>query len=464
MLSLQPLLTCVVGHVTINILPDDVLLYIFQLYYGLEDVDRLSWWHQMVHVCRRWRSVVFQSPKFLDLRLVCGPRTRVEFTGIWPLLPIIISNMADRPMPEDYDFGAAMTHPSCVYEISLLRLTSSQLQCLASAMQVQFPALIHLMLGYDPAQGAPPDPLPDRFLDGSVPCLQTLEFHSIPFPALPKLLLSATSLVHLNLWNIPHSGYFSPEAFVTSLAVLVNLKSLTIELASPPSFPGHSPPQPTRTSLPALNRLEFKGVSEYLEDLVARIDAPLLDSIWITLFFDIIFDIPQLALFMKRTKIFHDVKEAHVGFSRHDVHFESLPPTRTSDKKSRLRISCEPFNWQLLSLTQVFPSFSPYITMVEHLYIYGRRHLLSQQQGETEARQWVDFFRPFTSLKNLYLSNVVARRIAPALQEIAGDTLQNIFLEELKSSPGSIRECIGKFVDARQLPGGPVSVSLWEKY
>ncbi|KAN0109365.1 hypothetical protein V8E52_009337 [Russula decolorans] len=38
--------------------------------------------------------------------------------------------------------------------------------------------------------------------------------HGIPFPGLPKLLLSATHLVQLWLANIPHSGYISPEAMV----------------------------------------------------------------------------------------------------------------------------------------------------------------------------------------------------------------------------------------------------------
>jgi hypothetical protein len=103
---------------------------------------------------------------------------------------------------------------------------------------------------------------------------------SIPFPALPNLLLSATHLVHLTLQRIPHSGYFSPKAIVTSLAVSTNLKSLTIEFESPLSRPNqesrHPPPLNTHTVLPALTHFQFKGVSEYLEDLVAQIDAPFL--------------------------------------------------------------------------------------------------------------------------------------------------------------------------------------------
>jgi hypothetical protein len=46
-----------------------------------------------------------------------------------------------------------------------------------------------------------------------------IELDGIPFPGLPKLLLSATHLVQLVLTNIPHSGYFSPEAIVAPLSL-----------------------------------------------------------------------------------------------------------------------------------------------------------------------------------------------------------------------------------------------------
>jgi hypothetical protein len=98
-------------------------------------------------------------------------------------------------MPGDYDFDAAIVHPNRVREIDL-HLTSFHLQLLASAMQEPFPALTHLTLGitdYDlDCDGfvAPAPALPDGFLGLSSPRLQSLELDSIPFPALPKLLLS----------------------------------------------------------------------------------------------------------------------------------------------------------------------------------------------------------------------------------------------------------------------------------
>jgi hypothetical protein len=61
--------------VTFGALPDDVLLEIFEFYLALvkdwlglipEDA-----WHTLVHVCKRWRSIVFASPHRLELQLFC---------------------------------------------------------------------------------------------------------------------------------------------------------------------------------------------------------------------------------------------------------------------------------------------------------------------------------------------------------------------------------------------------------
>ena len=52
--------------------PDDVLLEVFDFYVAgdMYSKDREAW-QTLVHVCRRWRSIVFGSPRRLDLQLVC---------------------------------------------------------------------------------------------------------------------------------------------------------------------------------------------------------------------------------------------------------------------------------------------------------------------------------------------------------------------------------------------------------
>jgi hypothetical protein len=478
------------GCVTISILPDDVLLRVFffdELKYqhthgrggiylerlgGVDRQRRLPWmWHRLVHVCQRWRSVIFASPNFLGLRLVCLPGTRVELTGIWPPLTIFITNAYDKPMPEDYDFDAAIVHPNRVREISLFRLTGSQLQRLVNRMQEQFPSLIHLALGCE-AYSSDAPALADGFLGGSTPHLQHLGLYSIPFPALPKFLLSATDLVQLSLMRIPHSGYISPEAIVTGLAAAAHLKSLIIEFRSPLSRPDRNrrrPPPPIRTVLPALTHFRYKGVSEYLEDLMARIDAPLLDTIRMIFFHQLIFNTPQLAQFMRRTTSLQALNEAHIDFNKFGIHVGYSPPTGTGER-SRLKVSCREMDWQLSSMAQVFTSFFPSICMVEHLYMSETSYSLPQWQDDIDTTQWLEIFEPFTAVKNIYLTKAFAQHIAHALQELVGSemievlpTLQNIFLEAYLPS-GPPLEGIGKFIAARQLSDHPITVSLWERH
>jgi len=47
---------CYVARMTIDILPDNALLEIFDFYL---DGARIEAWITLVHVCRNWRSVVF---------------------------------------------------------------------------------------------------------------------------------------------------------------------------------------------------------------------------------------------------------------------------------------------------------------------------------------------------------------------------------------------------------------------
>ena len=220
------------GLVTINILPDDVLLIIFLYDRSWHQRWHLNWnWHRLAHVCQRWRSVVFAYPNFLNLRLVCGPTTRVELAGIRPPVPIILKDTAAWNIPEDYDFEAAIVHHSRVCELNLLSLSKFQSHRLVAAMQDKSSSLIHLVLGSRDSNLALT--LPDWFLCGSAPRLQSLEIETweISFPMWPSFIPCAPETPFVLYgpcpWNIPDSGHISPDAIVTSLAVLAKLKYLT---------------------------------------------------------------------------------------------------------------------------------------------------------------------------------------------------------------------------------------------
>jgi hypothetical protein len=65
----------------------------------------------------------------------------------------------------------------------------------------------------------------------------------------------------------------------TSLSALTSLESLTLDFRYPPPRPTLEsrrlpPPQTRSILLPGLTKIWFKGASEYLEVILARIDAP----------------------------------------------------------------------------------------------------------------------------------------------------------------------------------------------
>jgi hypothetical protein len=462
---------------SIDMLPDEVLLTTFGFceVFTFEDINSKKGteaWQSLVHVCRRWRSIVFGSPRRLNLRLVSTPKTSVrELLDVWPPLPLVIQNIQSwlpLPLAGGVDnIVAALEHRDRADEIYLQNINSSALEKVLAVMQEPFPELRSMRLSSDD-ETVPV--VPDSFLGGSAPRLEFLVLECIPFPGLPKLLLSSTHLIDLYLSDIPHSGYISPDAMVTALSTLTNLQSLRLKFQSPrphpdPAFRRLLPP--TRSVLPVLRRFSFKGVYEYLDDFVARIDAPRLDELSITFFNDIVFDAPRFIRFINHTPTLKAPDNAYVvleyGTAR--VNFSS----RTSGYRSlEVRVSCRERDWQVSSLEQVCTSCLPPLSTTEGLYFYAALYWPSNRQNNIESSLWLDLLHPFIAVKNLYLSKEFAPLIVAALQELVASrttevlpALQNIFLEEPQPS-GPVQEGIGKFVAARRLSGHPIIVSLWE--
>jgi hypothetical protein len=454
---------------SIDMLPDDVLLEIFDFFQKEENEidERIEGWQSLVHVCQRWRSLVFGSPRRLNLRLFCSDKTPARDTlDVWPALPLFIRCNRSYFTTKSIDnIVAVLKRSHRVRYINLINLKGSDLQKLSAAMQEPFPELTDLELWSDDKMVSV---LPDSFLGGSAPRLELLSLHNIPFPGLPKLLLSAAHLRTLELRSIPHSGYFSPEAIVTSLSTLTRLTTLWLLFESPPSRPDQARerlPPLTRSVLPVLTFLEFKGVSEYLEVVVARIDSPQLDTLRITFFNDIVFDTSQLAQFIRRTPILKVPTKAHVTFERAEASVD-LPWT-SRYKGLKVRILCKELDWQVSSMEQVCTSCLSYLSMLDDLYII--LYPSPKCQDNVENVLWLELLHPFTAAKNLYLSKEIARRIVPALEELVGaratevlPSLQNIFLEEGQGS-GPVQEGIQQFIAARQVTGHPIAVSYGQK-
>ncbi|KAI0282944.1 hypothetical protein BC826DRAFT_1062233 [Russula brevipes] len=443
---------------TIGALPDDVLLEIFKFHLAAD----FAGWHSLVHVCRRWRCVVLDSARFLSLRLLCTEMTRMRETPhVWPAFPIVVSShkVADDVLANGVDnVVAALERRERVREIDitspLLRRTvpgSASLRLGSNAANVVF--------------------LPGSFLGGSAPRLQHLALYSILFPALRRLLLSATDLVYLRLWDIPDYEIYSPEEMVACLSPLTRLETLHLGFRCPRSLPNRQPPPLARTVLPVLTLLWFHGTSEYFEDFVARIDAPLIEDARIIFFYQPTFDLFHLPQFIGCTEQFNVIRRADVVFFGYSVEVVLSPQAaRVDHPRLALGISCGQSDRLLPSLVQILSSFVPTLPTLERLDIRGYLYWPPPDSpDDIENAQWMDLLRQFTGVKSLYLSEQLVPHVAPALQDFPGERviemlpdLQNLFVEGPKPS-GSVQEAIGRFVATRQLFYQNVTVRCWKR-
>ncbi|KAH9170261.1 hypothetical protein EDB89DRAFT_2230702 [Lactarius sanguifluus] len=449
---------------TIATLPDNVLLEIFDSYRSQSFTHQGApvWpWHLLVHVCRKWRQIVFESPLRLDLQIPCTHGTPVgKDLSIWPALPIAISyhppGRSRRPLGEG-NLIEALKHPDRVCYVSLYLAT---IKTVAMVMQKPFPVLKRL---YIFSNFEDPPVLPANFLGGSAPRLQTIHLNRISFPALPSLLLSSSNLVNLVLYNIPLTGYISPEAMVASLAALPRLKTFTIEFdwRSDAHRPDRiHPPPVTRTVLPALTSFRFLGTSEYLEDLVARIDGPQLDQI-VTSYLNKLVDIvqvTQLSKFIDRSVVPNLCKVMHVALFNTSVAFIVHSHSNPYHHPIWNSSFCKGSDGRIIHITQVLSQFSAASSKVGHLKLVNGLMEDSRVDGMDDV-EWLLFLRQFSSMQTLYVSPKLAGHVALALEEItaemATETMPSLDLICLRGQPAS---SIKKFVSARRLSGRPVAV------
>jgi hypothetical protein len=492
---------------TIDVLPEDVLLEIFDFYKLASSSP--SWrWHRLIHVCRQWRSLVFASRHRLDLRLLCTYGTPVMKTlDCWPPLPIVIrysDPMGLRPPSaedDDDNIIAALQHRDRVCEVELA-VGSSLFAKLTPLLQKPFPSLESLTLR--PRNNVALT-LPNAFLGTCTPRLRNLHLDAVaPPPALPlpTFLPSSRDLVCLRLQRVPGDAHIPPDALLVSLAAATQLKILCVQFAAPttPGPPSYattsdtppSPPVRRVVTLPALSRFGFRGSSEFLEELVAGIRrAPSLLRTYVSLFDQptSFFEIPHFAQFVART-VAQPVPPCEAKLVLHkDGVFLSLsrlkhgagartdggegegkegassgatgaPGPRATEECLRLHVSCLQLGRQLPSMAQICRQLSPLsLSSMRKLEIVASVTPLSPHDV-ADASQWVGLFHVFGGVEELRVSYGSVPDVARALQRVARESAAAEVLPALRDLrfdwfASRWEEAVGSFITARQFSGHP---------
>ena len=98
-------------------LPDETLLEIFAFHVRELELGWTEAWLTLAHVSRRWRHIVLESSRRLDLRLECTPWKPVrKILDILPPFPIIIRDhsiigrLENSPEDSEDNVIAALEH------------------------------------------------------------------------------------------------------------------------------------------------------------------------------------------------------------------------------------------------------------------------------------------------------------------------------------------------------------------
>lgn len=349
----------------------------------------------------------------------------------------------------------ALEHRDRISGIYFTNVNDSALRKVASVMNELHPLLTDIHIGS--TDGWVPA-LPETFLGGSAPRLRSFVLSGIPFPTLPKFILSATHIIHLGLFDIPLSGYISPEIMAACLAALPSLEYLVIgcRFHYPRPRPIDPPPL-TPAVLPSLTDLSFRGASEYFEDFLAQTYIPQLNSLNILFFNDPIFDLPQLRSLVVGGEGLrpHSLAWFILDFHKVEIILGSPP---------RIVFAILDWDQHLSLLAEVCTQNLPVLSFVEQLSICDPL-LASMSWGhEMSPFQWHELFLPFIAVRDLYVSWQLVPFVAVAFKELTGErsmevlpALDRLFLEGFQPS-GDVQGAIEPFISSRQLYGRPVVI------
>ncbi|KAH9990650.1 hypothetical protein BJV74DRAFT_421498 [Russula compacta] len=470
------------SKLTIDDIPDEVLLEIFDSYRQFFIKARPNvWnrrlkWFKLIHVCKRWRRIVFASSTRLNLHLVVTTNNpghmKTIFSPHIPSLPIAVDYrlrklFAHYPRSNAKDLRrvlAALKRRDRVRRIAFSG-TGPDFDNFFKATKHPFPALSSLDLRNQFTR-KPELKLPATFLKGSAPHLRYLTLHFFSFASMSQLLSSATALIELHLGINISYGLLPTASLLAHLQSMRSLRRLELRTEGVPSSI-NGPMPPTKSGdivrLSKLTCFRYQGHSLFLDALVAGFAAPYLLDVHIVLGDNTEFLILHFTRFIDNVeKLCHS---AQVIFERDYFRISLLTDSEPVDCVT------PPFRFCSArfpgSMMQMSAALSGKLATVEELLIVFTTR---SYPAWHDAIPWRSFLQQFRSVKILRVEHTdivdITHTLLPDDDESTVDFLP--MLEEIEirtycaeSPPVSEQAATAshRFIVARQEAGRPVKVS-----
>ena len=429
--------------------------------------SRERWWYRLVHVCRRWRDLMLQSPSYLRLSLLCTRRTPVaDMLANSPHLPLIIDYLDEGTTTEDEEgIILALQHHDRVRHIRL-RSPISKLQKAIISLDGEFPILEYLLIHHKyPRPANIHDTrfyIPETF---RAPNLRHLSLMGIDIPVESSILTTMGNLVTLNLDLIQASAYFHTSYLLGWISRMPQLEILRICFG--PILPSNHvverqllrAPIMTHVTLPDLRWFGFSGSSDYLEALLPWVNFPPLEKVQIYFFRQPTYSIPHLERYIGSTWNFRPITIT-LNFYPYHVDMTAHSPTSFLS----MGFWGQFFEWQVVSAAQVFHTLRTVFSAAEHLTLqYTRGDIASFPIDDTDRTQWRKLLRPFSKVKTILVDDNLVEQFSHSLQPGEGESPIELLpeLQELSyRSKDASCDVFAQFIDARQKAGHPVTTVI----
>ena len=417
-----------------------------------------------MHICRKWRAIVFVSHKTLQIRLFCTHGTPVLKTlDRWPELPIVVQYggmpALHPPSPKDEDnIMAAFKRPRRVTSIGLT-VTRSLLKKL-SAVERPFSELEELVL-LGRSGNARQLSLPSAFQWGLR--LRRLYMTGVDFPSPFRLRRPYSNLVDLHIHQVFDYPHHSPEALTSALCGMVQLRSLSLDILrnAITDFRTPFPPSRERVFLPYLTCFKFRGTNTYLEALVTGIATPRLGDIEVkfTHFNESDFRLLNIRKFTHRIGRHKSYRRADFLFSEN---VSSLSLTRPGHPtRLKFQLFDHTLTGRSVVMAQICTHFSASLDNVEDLRI-----------STSMDNRFTDWIEPWLQHMELfaramwfhldgcydYTTNILHALQQPEWRETVLPALYKLYIPQHWPHHAPLMEAVVSFMTSRRLSGKPIVV------
>lgn len=446
----------------ISVLSEDVLLNIFNCYrLDIPPGWDHNWWYKLMHTCTQWRRIILAFPSSLQLHLHCTYGVPIaDMLKYSPPLPILIDFQGNRSMSQKDEDGVLLALQQH-NRVRLIYLRQASMNKFFPAMNKHFPMLEGLDLSFT---GPDSTLIAETF---TAPRLHHFDLVVHRWAQRVPLLACVAGLVTLSIENIPFPDALPVKYLVSRLLLMPQLECLSLEFynfPSPIDFDKNDLSELQTAQLPKLVRIVFRGGSSYLEDLMARIRAPLLAGFMLSLPSTPLFPLSNLSGLLTAAEELR-FPVLSVTFSESDEDLGSFITVAGTVDDASIHISF-PCDDPVACASQICAALAPILWDVESLHLDYRPSRWTL--GLLNRREvWSDLLRPFCNVQKLQVNSAMTSELSLALCPKYGSPPEGI-LPKLCEFSVPDRErfqgMLDPFIAARKAAGQPIAKYFKKKY